>query len=159
MLSYGLTAHKAQCETYEQMIAHISKPPGHCKIYSCGQIYTMLSQAKTRQGLKIVGLILEQLLLTKCSYTNEKASGRQTFSNQMSFHCFLTKLQFNTSPKCKITWQKTMMTYRYFYVTNRLMFFVKQKPMFRITTNSNSKGLMYSLVKIKMVVLYTHQKL
>ena len=65
MLAYGLTVHKAQGDTYEQMIAHIRKPAGHRRIYTCGQIYTMLSRAKTRQGLKIVGFDPRAIVVSK----------------------------------------------------------------------------------------------
>jgi DNA replication protein DnaC len=55
-LAWGVTVHRAQGSTYEKMIAHIAKPKsmrGFC--YKPGQIYTMLSRAKTRKHLKVIG--------------------------------------------------------------------------------------------------------
>ena len=56
MLAWGLTVHKAQGSTYEKMIAHVKRPERMKNFsYKPGQIYTMISRAKTRKNLKVVG--------------------------------------------------------------------------------------------------------
>ena len=54
-LAWGITVHKAQGSSYDKMIAHIALPEGSKFTYKPGQIYTMLSRARTRKGLQIVG--------------------------------------------------------------------------------------------------------
>ncbi|XP_033759087.1 uncharacterized protein LOC117341337 [Pecten maximus] len=77
-LARGITVHKSQGSTFETMIADM-ETPANVKSTMPGQIYTMLSRAKTRKGLKVCAfhpskihvnsLALEEMkrLQTNCS--------------------------------------------------------------------------------------------
>ncbi len=67
MLAWALTVHRAQGDSYDSMVAHINLPFGAYKNYMSGQIYTMLSRARTRKGLRIVGFDSKIIRDTKSS--------------------------------------------------------------------------------------------
>ena len=51
-LAWGITVHKSQGSTFEQMVGDMTTPDGKTNTMP-GQIYTMLSRAKSMEGLKL----------------------------------------------------------------------------------------------------------
>jgi hypothetical protein len=90
MLGWGVTVHRAQGSTYEKMIAHIALPQGSYFQCKPGQIYTMLSRAKTRKGLKIIGFDSNSLKINSESI--------QEIARLHNHRLFLHQAPLNTLP-------------------------------------------------------------
>jgi hypothetical protein len=83
VLAWGVTVHKAQGSTYEKMIAHIGKPKSFRRFhYNPGQIYTMLSWAKTRKNLKIIDFNPNAIVVNKDSLAEIK----RMENNRLFYH-------------------------------------------------------------------------
>jgi len=69
-LAWGITVHKSQGSTFEQMIGDMTTPTGNTNTMP-GQIYTMLSRSKSMKGLKL------------CAFDSKKIKVNETALQEM----------------------------------------------------------------------------
>ncbi len=72
MLAWALTVHKAQGDSYDKMVGCVQQLLTRTPKYMCGQIYTMLSRARTRKGLKLIGFTSTAINVNKKALTEMK---------------------------------------------------------------------------------------
>ena len=68
MLAWGLTTHKSQGSTYSSIVADMTKPT-NMRAVSQGLIYTMLSRAKSSDGVRIVNFNPDFIKVNKAALT------------------------------------------------------------------------------------------
>jgi ATP-dependent exoDNAse (exonuclease V) alpha subunit len=87
-LAWGITVHKSQGSTFEQMIGDMTTPAGKTNTMP-GQIYTMLSRAKSMTGLKLCAFDPKKIKVNETALQEMERLTKSSLLQPVTLHSVL----------------------------------------------------------------------